>query len=66
MKIIFKLTKTILEFFGVKHRMYIFISVNHKNCIFVGVNHWRCNVFRCKSYASFGVGQLPIKVCGNV
>ena len=33
MKLIFKLTLTILEVFGVKHRI----------CIFVGINHIRCN-----------------------
>ena len=43
MKIIFKVT--ILEVFGVKHRICIFVGVNHKIYIFVGVNHVRCIFF---------------------
>ena len=52
MKLIFKLTKTILEVFDVRHRICIFVGDNHKICIFVGVNHCRCNIFQYYSYAS--------------
>ena len=45
MKIIYKLTKTILEVFGVKYRICISVGVNHKICIFVDVNHCRCIIF---------------------
>ena len=56
MKLIFKLNKTILEVFGVTHRICIFVSVNHKIFVFVGVNHCRC-----KSYASgFSVDAILI------
>ena len=45
MKLIFKLTKTILEVFSVKHKICIFVGINHKICIFIGVNRCRCNIF---------------------
>ena len=47
MKLILKLTLTILETFDVKHRTCIFVYKNHKISIYVGVNY-----FRCKSNAS--------------
>ena len=54
MEIIFKLTLTILEVFGVKYRICLFVGVNHNIYVFVGANHCRC-IFLCKSYASFSI-----------
>ena len=46
-KLIFKLIKTILKVFGVRHRICLFVGVNCKIRLFFAVYH-----VRCKSYAS--------------
>ena len=50
MKLIFKLTLTILEVFGVKHRIRISSNVNH---------------FRCKSYVSDKYADFRINADKN-